>query len=132
MGVVVDSGTDTVPSATVGPGGAVNAGTVAGPEVGANVATGAELDVVSTVGADIEAGRTSVGLVTQAKIPIMVATMGKTSSRDIPDYPKPFERAEQFFRVIWYRTEAYWTRNEGYPPVGYRYWYENCTGCGFL
>ena len=86
MGVAIESGTDAAPGATVGPGWPVNAGTVAGPEVGVNVANGAEVDVVSTVNAGSEAGRTSVALVTQAKIPITIAAMGKTSSRDIPDY----------------------------------------------
>jgi len=104
MGVAVESGTDDLSGAAVGSGAAVNAGTVTRPGVGVNTATGARLDAVSIVDAGDEAGRASVGLVTQAKTPSMIAVMGKASSCDIPDYTQASEWTTRFLRVIWYPT----------------------------
>ena len=81
MGVAVESGTDALSGATVESG-----------------------EAVSLVDAGDETGRASVGLVTQAKMPSMIAAMGKTSNCDIPDYTQASEWAGRFFRVIWYLT----------------------------
>ena len=104
MGVAVESGTDALSGATVGSGEAVNGGTVTRPGVGVNVVTGAGLDAVLIVDAGDETGRASVGLVTQAKMPSMIAPMGKTSNCDIPDYTHVSEWTGRFLRVIWYLT----------------------------
>ena len=104
MGVAVESGTDALSGATVGSGEPVNGGTVTRPGVGVNVVTGAGLDAVLIVDAGDETGRASVGLVTQAKMPSMIAVMGKTSNCDIPDYTQASEWAGRFFRVICHLT----------------------------
>ena len=82
----VEPGSDGEEGAEVGPGGAVNAGIVVGPDAdeAVDVAPGTAPTEATT---GVEAGTASVAEVPQANIPSTTAVRGKASSRDIPDCP---------------------------------------------